>query len=309
MRFEYGLITSMGILVAGILLLIIGQPAQPPHSTYLDQINQQATLAKAENNQKRFISLMSEMQERLQTVASYELGLDVTDALLEENYNFPFRSPSEVQLAPDQPESLPICDIAPKITPQLNKIRSTELFSMFSEKYGNYPIKLIIQDERGNNSTIHYSLIAKSGNRTAQMWFHVDSCTDEISTMYNLRCFDKENEDSVGSVYKNEVISSFNNDSFCEIEVEPWRQKLYEYSESVSDEFRTLLENDYLKNDPTSEQIQEFQSEFQRMDLLGDMINHALDGNFEDKKMEVMMKQYREKFGSIPEEFLELIER
>lgn len=310
MKFEYGIIIFMGFLLSIIFALIASGPNDAPSLTQLNQINQQAVLAKTTENHDKFATYMSLMQKQLQVVASKALGIKITKIYLEEGFNFPFKDVSEVKLQEDQSQTYQICDIIPNIPTNLQKIRNTELFSMFMEKYHKYPIELFIQDERSFNSTVHYSFVATYENYTASTWFHMNSCTGQWSAVYNLSCRDKQNDEFMHTRYTKEIVASLEGDDFCAIHLEPWRQELYDYSQIISDEMKKHQQKiESIKEDPTFERVMAFQSEMDRIGLLGNMAGHAMDGTFDDEKMQDMKKEYNERFGSIPDDLLTLIEK
>ena len=43
--------------------------------------------------------------------------------------------------------------------------------------------------------------------------------------------------------------------------------------------------------------------------LLGNIVGHAMTGNYNDTKMNDMKQEYRKMFGEIPNDLLELIEK
>ena len=313
MKLENWMIIFVGFLIFSILFLMVIDAQKVSFDNNLDAINREAILAKAAGDEDKFAMHMSLMQEKLQILASNSLGISVTTLYLEEDYNFPFRDASEVKLRGNQSETIPICDIIPKIPVHLQKIRNTEMFSIFAEKYQKYPIKLIISDERNYISTVHYSIVAKSEDTSysASTFFHVDSCTDKMEVPYNLSCRDTKNEDFMHTRDQNEIFASLDDDDdFCKIHLEPWKQALYDYSQEISNERKKHFEKlDAIKDlKDNFDAVMEFQNELERLGLLGNLINHAMTSPLEDKEMQEMVQEYAEKFGDLPDEFLKLIE-
>ena len=310
MKFEYGIIIVLGFLVFAILALVASGPNEMPSLAQLNQINQQGVLAQETENKGKLEANRSLMKEKLEKLASRELGIPDLEVFLEEYY-FPFKDASEIQLDGGPSETFPICDIIPKIPIHLQMIQNSDMFSMFIEKYRGYPIELFVQDERSFNSTIHYSLIVTSADTgdSASTWFHLDSCTDQMSVPYNLSCRNKQNEDFMHTRYRNEIVESLEDEKFCEIRLEPWRQVLYDYTQTISDEMKKHQQKlEAIKDDPTFEVVMAFQLQMERFGLLSNMASHAMTGEYDDEKMKEMKKKYIEKYGSIPDDLLELIE-
>lgn len=77
-----------------------------------------------------------------------------------ESHRIPFENASDVKQTSDS-EPFPICNIPEKIPIHLQKIRDTEMFKLFSEKYSQHEIELIIVDERSADSDVHYAFWQK----------------------------------------------------------------------------------------------------------------------------------------------------
>ena len=311
MKIEYGIIITAGILVFASLGFIASNPNVTPYETALIEINDKGIEAKKADDNGTLEEYRSMMGKEIDSLATRTLQMPNLTVFLEEHY-FPFVDASEIELFDKDVEQMPICDIAPKIPSHLEIIKNSEMFRMFAEKYHQNPTELFIQDERKYQSIIHYSIVAtspSSGN-AASMWVHLNSCNDEMTVPYNLSCRDKQSEKIMHTRNYGEIVASLNDEKFCEIVLEPWRQELYDYTQKVSDEMKIHQEKmSVIKKDPTFEKVMAFQSELERLGLLGNMAGHAMDGEYEDQKMKDMKKEYREKFGDIPDELLELIDK
>lgn len=308
MNLEHAVIAAMGVLVALVLALVLGQQDAPSLVT-LEQINLEAKEARAGGDEARFLKAMSVMRQRIALLASYELGVPISDVYLEEGFNFPFVDASEVKIRGNASEQMPACDIIPKIPTHLQKVRQNEMFQMFVGKYGAYQLELTIQDERSYKSTVHYTLAARSGNVSASTFFHINSCSDRIDAdYYNLHCYDWEKDEHTDAIYKGAVAASLESDEFCTIELEPWRQALSDYGFSVQSQLKTHLQS-LSGTKPDHKAMEEFYHEAQRLDSLGSLVAYAMGDKFEVAKMEEMIRDYEDKFGPIPEEFLELADR
>ena len=311
MKFEFNLVIFLSFLIIITLALIGSNPDDIPLQTNLVYLNQQGLLAKELDDNEKLEEIRSIIQDKLAIIASKSLEMPKLQVFLEEGY-FPFRSASEIESYEHPSQKFPICDITPMIVPQLELIRHNPMFSIFTEKYHNSEIELFIQDERRYTSVIHYSLVATSvdGNYTASTWFHLDSCTsDDSDVLYNLSCRDAQTEHFMHTRDLDEINASFEDEKFCEINLKSWRQELYDYSQKLSEErnIRKMMAD--MGDNPTQEIMMAFQLEMHRSGLLGNMAGHAMDGNFNDEKMNDMKQEYREMFGEIPDDLLKLLEK
>ena len=225
MKIEYQIIIVMIFLVSASLSLIISNPDEIPFA-YLDRINQKAINALDAGDHNDFKKNKLLMKKQLETIISNELDLK-TEAYLKEKWNFPFVK----DVNPLEFNTAPICEILPNIPIHLQNISKTEQFILFKEKYHKYPLSIDISDERKSHSWVHYGLIAESGNNTASIYFHVDSCSGMTTDNYFLSCRNDGNHNN--SNYPPEVIASLQNDEFCSIHLEPWRQDFVEYSKTL----------------------------------------------------------------------------
>jgi hypothetical protein len=306
MKLEHGIIISVGVLVCISLVLIANNPSEMVSYSGLEKLNQDAKDAKASENQDLLDQNRLKMKKHLEAITSSALGINIDSIYLKEDWNFPFRDSSEVKHTREEYENNPVCNILPNLSLHLQSIRQTELFQMYGKKYQNYFIELDIADERYDNSTVHYGFSAKSGNNHASTHFHVDSCTGQTSDYLYLRCHDLGIGNGTGSNYRNEVITSLQSDEFCEIVLEPWRAKLAKYNEKISNDVHAYLEKiQQDSNDP--DDMIPITKDLHRLNQLSDMVRLAMDGNHNDAEFSEKMKKYELRYGSVPDEFLELL--
>ena len=275
----------------------------------LTEINRQALNFQKNKDEEKFKEQLYLMQEKQKETATRYLGILIDEAYITEDFNFPFRDVSEVKIIDPQSQK-PVCDIIQHIPDHMKKIKQSDMFLKFIGKYSANPITLEISDERNYNSLVHYSLIATSEDKkfSASTYFHIDSCTDEKSGYYNLHCRNTVTGEFTHTSYKKEVIASLDNEEFCSIYLEPWRQDLLDYSKKIDAEQKKHFEKlDALKDDPNFEKVMKFNFELERFVMLGKMIDIAMDADFDSKTMQELTKEYSEKYGNVPEEFLKLI--
>ncbi len=185
------------------------------------------------------------------------------------------------------------------------------MLQMFIKKYSQYPIELLIMDERyGIDSNVHYGFYATSedGNKSAGIMFHVNSCTDiKPDQEYNLRC----SEDDTGYLMwvhnRDDAIIGLEQDGFCLGVLDPWRQSIYDYGKIVNTE-GTQHRNQELERPYARESINERQSESNRITFLKHLINSIVDGRNDEQATQESIQKYNDRFGNFPEELLELIE-
>ena len=181
---------------------------------------------------------------------------------------------------------------------------------MYGEKYQNYHLELDIADERYYNSTVHYGFTAKSGNNHASTFFHVDSCSGNVSEYYFLRCHDPMTRNATSSSnYPSEVFASLKSNEFCEIHLVPWRQELKDYDERILSDVKVYLEKIRNQDDDPSEDMNLVAKELHRLDLLSDMVRLLMEYSFDEVEFSEKMKQYERGYGSPPDDFVELIEK
>ena len=286
-------------------------------SQTLYDINHLGLEYQKNNDSEKLNEQMLLMQEKQKEIASDILGVTISNVYIDKDWNFPFRNASDIEPFPNAEQTFPICDI-PKNTPiHLEKIRNSEMFSMFSEKYSQNHLEFEISDERNYNSIIHYSISATSEDqkRIAGVFFHVDSCTGKISVPYNLDCRDKSQEgfgnNQLQTRFKDEIQSSLDNEEFCVIELEPWHQKMREYHVDIGEQLKQItinFEESGRNEDINEEGIFQFHLEFQRLGLLNDLVRSATSGTIEDKDTHELIAEYIEKYDDLPDELALLLE-
>jgi len=248
------------------------------------------------------------MQDKLKEISLDYMGIKISDAELLEGY-YPFRDVNGIVERFDlEPSS--ICAFEANIPLHMQKISQIDNFQRFVKKYSSYSIELSIMDERNNISNIHYGLFATNGeNQSASTRFHLDTCTNEISDKepYFLYCIDKNNDYKFGTFNKDDILSSFSNSSFCKIELDSWRQSIYDYSKTLSEK-RRQMEMQQMASDIDQESQQKFFSEMNKQGDLGSIVWNMIHDKFDEQSTQEKIKQYEKQYGSLPEELLELIE-
>ena len=307
MKLEYGIVAAVGILICVSLALIANDPNEIVAFSSLEKINQKAQEAKKSENQNSFDEYRSKMKKQLESVTSSVLGIDIDSIYLKDNWNLPFQDSSKVKHTMEEYKKTPICNILPNLSLHLQNIRQTELFLMYCEKYRDYHLELDIADERYYNSTVHYGFSAKSGNKHASTFFHVDSCSGKVSEYFFLRCHDPVIKNSTSSNYPSEVFASLKNDEFCEIHLIPWREELKDYNELILSDVKMHLEKMQKQDGNLSEEMIPLLKELDRLDLLGDMVRLLMQHNFDEIEFSKKMEQYERQYGIAPDDFVELI--
>ena len=309
MKFEFGIISIVGFLVFVILGFVIESPNEIPSITQLEEINHQSLVAQETKNQNLVDQNRVIMQEKLQKMATHQLGIHISNVELEPF--FPFKDASDIEQF-DESFTGEICNIIPNIPTHLKIIKNSEMFSLFSKKYGNYPMELFLQDERRTESIVHYSFVVKSNNenKTASMWVHLNSCTNEHSVPYNLTCRDLTSNELTHTRALNEITDSLSNNEFCTIDFPQWKQELLDYGKSISDKIQIHHEQlSAIKDKPTFEEVMAFQNELERLVLLGHISGKAAMNGLDDIEVYNLKEEYISKFGKITEDLLVLIEK
>jgi len=278
------------------------------HGNILDEINQDAVIYQNNNDQEKFEEQLILMKERQKEIASIILGVNISDAYVTEGWNFPFRDVSEVTPMGGT-EPVLTCSIPEKIPAHLQKIRQSDMFQMFAGKYFQHQLTIDISDERYSGGLVHYDLIATADDKlfSASTDFHLDSCTDEMKWSYFLLCKDLRSEGHTATRIKSEITSSLGSDEFCNIEFEQWHQNLRTYQAKISKEIDTLTQG-YIPMDSQDNESYRYFLEFQRLGLLNDIMRYYESENLDHKKLQEDVAEYNKKFGSLPEELLEIIE-
>jgi hypothetical protein len=309
MKLEYGIIVSVGVLALISMSLIANNPNEFVSYSNLEQMNQKAVEAKEAKNQNSLDEYRSKMKKQLQSVTSSILGVNIDSIYLKDDWNFPFRDSAEVKPTLEEYKKTPICNILPNLSFHLQNIRETEFFSMYGDKYQNYSIELDIADERYHNSTVHYGFTAKSGNHHATTFFHVDSCTNQVtnSERYFLSCYNDTTHKIFGTINKDDILASLNHPDFCTIPLDLWRQSMYDYNQKIHEQqtkhFQTIevIEQNH-------ESLSAWDLEHRRFGLLRDISNMYVMAIDNEQDIEDKINQYNTMFGSLPEEFLQILE-
>jgi len=283
----------------------------------LSEINQLGLEYQKNNDSEKFSEQMLLMQERQKEVASDILGVKISSVYIDKDWNFPFRNASDIEPFPNEEQAFPICDIPKNAPTHLEKIRDSDMFSMFSEKYSQNHLEFEMYDERNYNSIIHYSIraISEDQKRLAGVFFHVDSCTGKISVPYNLDCRDKSQEgfgdNQLQTRFKDEIQSSLDGEEFCVIKLEPWHQKMREYHADIGEQLgqiTTGFEESGRNEDINEEDIFRFHLEFQRLGLLNDLLRSATSGTMEDEDTPELIAEYIEKYDKLPDDLKLLLD-
>ena len=281
-------------------------------ASILAEINEDAVIHQKNGNQEKSERQLNLMKEKQKEIASKILGVYISDAYVAEGWNYPFRDSSDIEPLPGQ-ETFPICNIPENIPFHLETIRDSEMFQMFAEKYSKYPLTIDISDERRHNSGVHYDIIAASedGNYRASTYFHINSCTGQSGPYLNLHCSGPTQEDSKYAYLMENIVDSLDDDTFCTIFFKPWQEKLFEYSESISEESKKIQQQLQMnmKSEDTDE-LREIFSEMKRLELLN-RISFDATRNTDDEGKWVTkdILEYNERYGELPKELLELIEQ
>jgi len=274
----------------------------------LAEINEEAVIHQKNGNQEKSERQLNLMKEKQKEIASKILGVDVSDAYVAEGWNFPFKKSSDVTIVGPEFKKQ-ICNIPEKIPVHLQKIRQSEMFQMFVEKYSQHQLMIDISDERYGIGLVHYDLIAASddGSFTASTDFHLDSCTDEMKWSYFLSCKDVKSDKHISTRIKSEIMSSLESTEFCDIKFEPWHQAIRDYQLKIADELDRLHQK---RASATGEdESYELVSELNRLGLLNNIVRHYESGDTEASKIQEDLREYELKFGSLPDELLDVIEQ
>lgn len=306
----------MMILASATLFLIYQNPADSPkslsfekYSNEIVQINEQSKKYELAHDVQNYNASKKLMQEKLKAISFDYLEIKISDVLLLDGY-YPFKDVNYIVEKFDlEPSS--ICDFEQNIPLHMKKISQTENLQLFSKKYASYHLELDIFDERNNISNIHYGLIAtNSKNQSASTYFHLDTCANEITDKepVSLNCFDGNGDYRFATSNYDDVISSYSNGNFCKIELDAWRQSLYDYSQ-ILQEKRRQSEMERMSSVVDQESQWKDFSEMHKQGELGNIVGNMVHGRFDGQKTQGMIKAYEKQYGSLPEELLELIEK
>lgn len=314
MKSGLGTIAAMALLVSAVLFLIQDSPEESPravsiekHSRELVQINEESKGHQMAGDMQKFEDSKRAMEEKLKEASFSHMGLEISSVGLIDVY--PFDDPdTRAEKLGVEPSS--VCAFEQRIPLHMQKISQTENFGLFAKKYSQYEIEMYIIDERDRVlSNIHYGLSAADGNgRYASTWFHIDSCTGERTDKepYRLSCFN-ENNSSVFSIFNyKDIIASYSNSHFCKIVLDPWRQSLYEYFETLREQI-LQLHKDTLPDLEDVESHREFFQEMNRQDDLRGIVGNMIQDKFDEQDTQDMIKRYENQHGSLPAELQELI--
>lgn len=316
MKAELKIISVMVVLVSSTLFLVYQNPNEVPKSTSFEKqineiisINEKSKKYKLDGDMQQFNASRTLMEEKFKELSLDLLGIRISKVTLLEG-QYPFMT---VQERAEKFDYVPssICAFEQNIPLQLQKISQTENFQIFSKKYASHTLELDIFDERNDISNIHYGLIATNEkNHLASTYFHLDTCTNEITDKqpYHLNCRDKNIDSGFSTFNTDDIISSYSNGHFCKIELDSWRQSLYEYSLTLRDQ-RQALEQESMAEPTDHESHWKFISEMNKLGELGNLVAQITHYNYDEQNLQEKIVQYEKQHGSIPEELSELMEK
>ena len=272
----------------------------------LHEMNMQGIIYRQNGEQDELDRQAALFQQKLEEVANDSLGIRVS---VPDSTFFPIRAGSEVEVREGE-EPAWACDVVEGIPAHLQEIRRAEMFQMFAEKYSRYQVELVLQDERiSADSWFHYGFHATSGDgKYASTYFHANSCTNKIIDFdrYLLGCRNIEQDYFFSTGNYDDILASLNHDEFCVIPLDPWRQSAYDYTRTISDEMDQYLE-EFTATDYESAMAR--LSELDRLGLLGRMADTIVFDTFEEKTVQEMIQEYRDRFGPLPDDLRELLEQ
>ena len=316
MKTEFKIIIAMVLLTSATLFLISQSPDKTPksvsfekHSSQLVELNE---LSKkyhlAEDD--RFENSKIQMQEKLKEISSDYLGVRISDVELIEGY-YPFQNSTYWAERFDLDPSS-VCDFEGTIPLHMQILSQTENFKTFTKKYAPYKLELTIHDERSNTSNIHYGLFATNNkNQSASTYFHLSSCTNKITDKepFFLHCYDGDNDYRFISHNRNDVISSYSNEEFCKIELDSWRESIYDYSKIIREKMDKLQRESIVKDHDDYESHMAYFSEMDKLGDLSSIVSSMVQGKFDEQSTQEMIIEYENVYGSLPDELLDLIEK
>jgi hypothetical protein len=315
MKTESHLIVFTILLVSATLFLIYQIPDEIPkpsslekHSGEIVQINEKSKRYQLIDDVQKFNESKKLMQEKLKEISFDYLKIKISNVTLLDGY-YPFRDVNyRIEKFDIDPSS--ICEFEQKIPLHMQKISQTDHFQIFAKKYSSYPMELTIFDERNDISNIHYGLIASNDkNQSASTYFHFDSCTNERTDKkpFHLYCFDGNNDYKFATSNYDLVMSNYSNDHFCKMELDSWRQSLYDYSKTLQEKQRQL-EIKSMESIVDQESQWMFLSEMNKQGELRGLVGYMIHNDFDEQNLQEKIEQYERKYGSLPDELLELIE-
>ena len=304
--YKYFSVDSPSILGSVIVKSDLNTNDLENFASILAEVNEEAVIYQKNGNQEKSERQLNLMKEKQKEIASKILGVNISDAYVAEGWNYPFRDKSEIKpMAGTEP--ITTCNIPERIPIHLQKIRQSEMFQMFVGKYSQHQLMIDISDERYRMGLVHYDLIATSddGSFTASTDFHLDSCTDNMKWSYFLSCKDVRSDEHISTRIKSEIMSSLESTEFCDIKFEPWHQAIRDYQLKISDESYKLHQK--MASATGEDESYGLVSELNRLGLLNNIARHYESGNTDASEIHEYLRKYELKFGSLPEELLELI--
>ncbi len=312
--------TALGIAAASFLcvtaaFLAIGGTAQNPDPASVEEMLQLDGDALSEMNARAVAYLEAgeqaklegqgaAMRQKLKDVAGYALGVRITTV---DAPSFPLENKTESIIGG---KSFPVCGAVGDIPAHLYDLREAWLLQAFIEKYSKYPITLFMLDERqARQPWFHYGFSAASGDgKFASIHFHADTCAGEIIDLHghHLFCRDARLDYSFSSGNPDDTAASMALDEFCVIPISPWRQAFYDYAKEASEETR----RHFMGGGPVDdyEAFRAFWHEGERLDALTDLAYAVASDNFADDAIQEKIQEYRDAYGTLPNEFLKLLE-
>ena len=277
-------------------------------SNSFSEINRQSTFYKNNKNSEKFEEYRILMQEKQKEIASKILGVGISDAYVAEGWNYPFRDESEIKPMAGT-ESIPTCNIPERIPMHLKKIRQSEMFQMFAGKYSQHQLTVEISDERYGEGLVHYDLAATSDDEsfTARTYFHLNSCTDEMKWSYFLSCKDVKSDEHISTRIKSEIMSSLESTEFCDIKLEPWHLAILDYQLKIANDLDKLHQK--IASITGEDESYGLVLELRRLGLLNNIARHYESENTDALEIQEDLREYALRFGSLPDELLELIEQ
>ncbi len=325
MKTEFLMIIGIVILIAGFSTVVLfdGSTFSETNAVVkndaeiLGEIHRQAIIHKNNDNQEKFREQAALMEEKIRQIASDSLEMHIISASVGlpdlemriESNNFPFQNSSEIEI-PEGREIFPICDISEKIPVHLKKFLNEPLFAMFSKKYSQHDTELLVMDERYQNSLVHYTIDVKSkdGLSAASNTFHVNTCTDEIQEDFPiLICRNIETNEFHQSFNQDDIQASLQLEEFCTIPLDSWRQSIHEYGNTIQE--KKQEQPDVPVGIDNYEELQEiWWDERVRLDSLRAITILIVNDGLESEIVQKKIGEYNGRFGSLPDDLLELME-
>lgn len=122
-----------------------------------------------------------------------------------------------------------------------------------------------------------------------------------------MHCYGGNNDYRFVTHNHDDIISSYSNGEFCKIELDSWRQSIFDYSKTLHEK-RRQLEKELTENVVDPESQLKFISEMEIQGDLDGIVWSMIHGKFDEQSTQNKIKQYEKQYGSLPDELLELIE-